>query len=62
LGSEIVGNVSARANQVGWTNFSLCWTSSTQKIMSDLNEKASCPNEASEEDNSAEVSKQAKNL
>ena len=36
-------------NKVGWTNYSLCWTASTQKIMEDLNQKAGCPDEASEE-------------
>ena len=41
---------------VGWTNYSLCWTASTQKIMADLNQKPTCPSDDSVDDNSAEVS------
>ena len=37
------------SNPVGWTNYSMCWTESTQKIMEDLNQKAGCPDEAAEE-------------
>eukprot|EP00093_Oithona_nana_P002557 02557.XXX_54492_50198_1 [CDS] Oithona nana genome sequencing. len=40
---------------LGWTNYSLCWTASTQKIMADLNQTPNCPNAASDEDNSAEL-------
>ena len=40
---------------LGWTNYSLCWTASTHKIMADLNQTPNCPNAASDEDNSAEV-------
>ena len=40
---------------LGWTNYSLCWTASTQKIMADLNQKPTCPGQDSSEDNSAEV-------
>ena len=40
---------------LGWTNYSLCWTASTQKIMADLNQTPNCPSAASDEDNSAEV-------
>ena len=53
LEDNIIGN----GNRVGWTNYSLCWTASTQKIMEDLNQTASCPGKASEENNSAEVGK-----
>ena len=28
---------------VGWTNFSHCWSKTTQKLMDDLNIKSSCP-------------------
>ena len=48
---QVAGNGSkANLNMVGWTNYSLCWTASTQKIMADLNQKATCPNEESDED------------
>ena len=47
LQDDITGN--GNENKVGWTNYSLCWTASTQKIMGDLNQKAGCPDEASEE-------------
>ena len=47
LQDDITGT--GNENKVGWTNYSLCWTASTQKIMEDLNQKASCPDEASEE-------------
>ena len=36
-------------NRVGWTNYSLCWTETTKKLMEDLNQTPSCPDEASEE-------------
>ena len=40
---------------VGWTNWSHCWSASTEKIMADLNQKAICPSDENQ-DNSAEVS------
>ena len=39
---------------VGWTNWSHCWSASTEKIMADLNQKAICPSDENQ-DNSAEV-------
>jgi len=39
---------------VGWTNWSHCWSASTEKIMADLNQKAICPSDGNQ-DNSAEI-------